>query len=70
MFSEWLIRMAAFLAPADCRDEWRREWLGELHASGAAEQARLPSDRPAGHHGHSGQGVLVLLGRDAAEDVV
>ena len=40
MFSEWLIRMAAFLAPADCRDEWRREWLGELHASGVRQAAR------------------------------
>ena len=33
MLTQWLIRAAAWLVPADNRDEWRREWLGELHAS-------------------------------------
>ncbi|HEX5214559.1 MAG TPA: ABC transporter permease [Vicinamibacterales bacterium] len=42
MFAKWLIRVAAFLAPAECRDEWRREWLGELHASGTRQAGRGP----------------------------
>lgn len=29
----WIIRVTAWLVPADARSEWRREWSGEVHAS-------------------------------------
>ena len=42
MLTQWLIRASALLVPADCRDEWRREWLGELHASATHQASRGP----------------------------
>lgn len=30
--AERIVRAVAYLAPADCRAEWRREWLAELEA--------------------------------------
>ena len=32
IIATWIIRLAAWLAPAGDRADWRREWLAELHA--------------------------------------
>ena len=39
MLSRWLISAAASLAPAGDRDDFRREWMGEIAVSGGAGRA-------------------------------
>ncbi|MGE3473377.1 MAG: ADOP family duplicated permease [Vicinamibacterales bacterium] len=43
----WLVAAGAALVPAHQRDEWRREWLAELHAALVPAAARTPPSAAA-----------------------